>query len=390
MTIHLSDMHLPTPTSRARHLSLRSLTVPLAAFIALLDCHTVGAQALNERVIQLDHEPSWVSSAVWVDNLARLAVVDPLQDSIRLYDLEGNSVPMRPGEIEPNASILPTTLNKVGTDYLLRTLTVGDIYLDSDFRERWSGDLWAGYETSEDRDRLGSLFTGWELAQDGKIYAYGSLLRSRTRHSTSSGLEVRQEAEFGFLRASFHPDTFVVGEAEMLLPLNDHDFYTFGLPTVAVTESYAYFLAISYSDGLSAIYRTRLGTGSASASPIDFKGFNLPDPPEVLTENTGPENESARYSELHSRTFPAALIGRGSRLFVLMRNPSVVDPEAATWDLIELDETSSKVINRQRLSTRSSQITLVPLRDKEWIILERGPVGELGAQRISSMRVLAQ
>jgi len=211
-------------------------------------------------------------------------------------------------------------------------------------------------------EHVGSLYQ-WTLAGD-ELIGVGTL----TGPNPSLGFRL------GLLRAPATLD----GRVELLKKLNNEDFYLLsGYSYLASDRDEGYFLLM---DKRPAIYRISAETGEIEklrAFPDEYRIR-----PTFRTRMTGPKSAPAHYAELETFTMPAGLFAQDGLLYLLTRRP---DGNSRTaWWLYQIDPGKDVILGRVQLPTAADHLTVVP-GESSWCLIERGPVGPMQQQRISSM-----
>jgi len=101
----------------------------------------------------------------------------------------------------------------------------------------------------------------------------------------------------------------------------------------------------------------------------------------ALPESRGPETMVARFQALAQSKLPVALYGHGAHLYLLTREPKA---DKTLWRLHQIDPQRDVLVRSLTLPTTAPHLSLLP-GDKEWIVLERGPVLGPGQQKVESM-----
>jgi hypothetical protein len=154
------------------------------------------------------------------------------------------------------------------------------------------------------------------------------------------------------------------------------DLYLLTRPVVALAGGVPYGLVYEQPP---LIERLTAPARALSAFP---KGFErLPELPPLA----GPSAAPTLYAALETSSFPVALYGRGSYLYLLTRRREATGKPL--WQLSQIDPDRDVVVRIVTLPTQANHLDIAPGAEL-WAFVEKGPVTSPGVQRIDAVLLL--
>ncbi len=303
---------------------------------------------------------TWISQLQWVDERKQVAVVDPHAGILALYGLDGKQTKPKP---DLNISRRPTGLTKAPGGYLLKLAGSRVLKLDEQFRSQ-GGEFDLREVSNGPNGAIGSLYD-WTVAGD-YLVAYGSIRDSadaptfrlaffRAPLSNPSDIEILKDFEAG--------EEQYVATNSLFTSIGSDAYF------VLMDPKNPALMQVSSSGKLSRL----------SAFPRSLaERWSLDS-----TKMTGPSTDAELYDDLATQTMPFGLLSHGDRLYLLGREPN--GKEGATkWTLYRVDPARDILEGQVALPTVSSHISIATSPDN-FLVFERGRVGQDGGQNIASM-----
>jgi hypothetical protein len=333
----------------------------LGAGLIFLACSTsLVAQAPRcTRVVLTEPEPLWISSAVYVNSLKEIAVVDPLRNNLVLIGQNGTSHLYDPKRlISDKEKMTPGILNSTGPDSFSLSMIDQRLYrLDAELNK-------VGLED------LAKAATG---AQGSIISTYDSVVSGGEFFSFGAVKAADSQIHFGFFQAPIKDPTRVT----FLKDFNDVDYYLLGHHYLADLAGEKYAVMMSPNKPVIVHF-----PHDGPAEVMDVIPENYKRAPKFKTEQNGPNSEVALFKEIEGLTIPVGLYGnQDGNLYLLTREPRA---GKTRWRLFRIDPKRRLPTREAELPTTANHLTVLNTPDN-WYIFEKGPVQPLGKQQIGSM-----
>jgi hypothetical protein len=308
--------------------------------------------------------PLWVSSAIWLKEPGELLLIDPMQNKLLAYGLDGVPRPTPSVSLASTGEFQPNVISSMdGNGFLLELADGTLVDLDRALRVR-QDEIVLSRDKNASGFRVGSLYQ-WK-AYDDSIVAYGALFQG-------------SERSYGFFRVS--PERSE--GPEMLTPLPDRSFYLIGNSYITMVGSAAYYVVM---DKHPSIYKAVPGR-KAEKLAVFPEDPELRTRPDFTTRMSGPATAAPHFKELEGFRVISGLYSQGGQLYLLARKPDGTGGTA--WLLYQIDPDKKSISSKPlRLPTSAHHLTVVP-SEEAWILIERGPVvGELQSQTIDRIVVV--
>lgn len=315
---------------------------------------TPGPSGCNRVTFQ--EPPLWLSGATWLENSSQLLIVDPYQNKLIAYDLQGKPTVLPAPRLSSSGEFMPAKITSTRDGFLLELVDGSLVSLDRKLGVVREDVL--PRKSAMGGEHVGALYQ-WTVAGD-QLVAFGTL----TKPDGSFRL--------GLFRAPLRS----AGGAEMLKPFQEGNFYLLGY-YLANLGSDVYFVSM---DKHPAIYRVSPGKRPLKKLASFPEKYRVR--PDLKTPMTGPKSAPARYAELETLSMPAGLYAQDGMLYLLTRTPEGNGKTA--WWLHKIDPEKDAILGQVKLPTTANHLTLVPA-GKSWIAIERGPVEPRQQQQIRSM-----
>lgn len=346
------------------------LTLAAPIIIALLcvaggSLHAAGSSTLC-NTLSLSEKPSWISSAVWVDALQDVAIVDALRSKVLILSPNAEAQPLEDAGLTSSRvrDFFPVGFGKFGTGYFLKLLGSRALALDSSLNV--TGELDLAQSVAGTSNGLRSLYQ-WTVAGN-TLVGFGSI----TAPEAPDGFRL------GFLTMPLETRDRV----SLVFPFASGDHYVLGHQYITTLGPDAYFLLMGSQPR---IYRLTLGSKEGTPTPLSSNtipaGFGKT--PPITTPMTGPDSAKALFAEIETLAMPVGLYGYDGYLYLLTRQPEA-NRVGTIWSLFKIDPKGERVVARLRLPTSANHVYLVP-SPKNWFIFERGKVHDGGQQKIATV-----
>ena len=302
------------------------------------------AHGADCRVIELQGNLGWISSATWVPSLSSVVVVNSFSSEVRAYSPDGSYFVPENIELGSPEPVIGS-IGKAGDGFLLRSLGDKFFRLRDTLAVRDAKDFSAfNLKTTTG---IGSIYQ-WS-AGSTQVFAFGSLVKE------GGGFDL------GFFSTPIENPA----AARMVKPFERGDYYTLGNPYTVSLGADFFFLLMGkevhlYRQGKEGLPR------DLGPLPKDFRSA-----PDFKTPMSGPSSAKARFEEIETLSIPAGIYSQGGELYLLARNPG--RDNKTQWNLHRLDTNTGRVTGSVRLPTSSSHVTLVPSPDA-WYVFERGRI----------------
>lgn len=310
---------------------------------------SLGAQEECSRT-QFDVPPRWVYSGASTPSGTDFVLVDVLQKSLLVYDMDGQIVRevtasnFSEGEI----AFRPSFIQRVGTQYFVETVDGVIVTLDEDFHFVEMRDLYR-HAFGPNQEQLRGVWS-WAYQGSDSFLVVGDA--EKEDGSFIYGLFKTKGASLSLLFAiekGAPRDLYMVGNRY----LTDSGYF------LTVDESLTYYRLL---DG-----EVRQVVDSRFARP------NLP-------PKSGPGSVVGLFAAIETQTMPTALVGTGDSLVVLSRAPAGGSTE---WSISRLDERAGALTHVLTLPSTADH--LLPIRGESyWTFVEKGRVNGLGQQSVGS------
>jgi len=317
----------------------------------------------------LPAEITWLSTAIWVDGLNQILIVNPKQGALLYVDLRGNLANGLPdGSAAENNDSPPIDAVENGSGYVVRLADSTILEFNGRMQLEKRGNLLSRQHGAQ--RNLGSLYQ-WHLTKHG-VYGYGALLDGKDRFT------------MGFVGSETRSDG--TREALMILPFSRHKFYLLGNVYIASIGSDVFFLAM---DQHPTIYRYSPVTRQTD---LVYEARQEFDYLEDLASSIGPRSVEELYAEVETRSMPVGLYADSNYLYMLARRPASsrysVRPNSETdWWLYKINPEKGEVMGLIQFPTTANHITLVQ-SPANWHIIEKGPVLSNGLQEVKHLLTL--
>lgn len=319
----------------------------------------VGANSCYRT--NLEGSPSWISSAVWIDRLSEILVIDPLRNKVLLYGQDGTLRKFpdpRLAEVQ-----FPSVVKKSGAGFLLQSVGNSFLSIDQNLNIRTERKLLG--ENKGGREAIGSLYD-WTIASNDLV-AYGSLRNPDT--------SIRMQ--FGFLRAPLSSPS----DVEMLQPFDNGDYYVLGHTYVTSIGSRAYFVRMTSRPTIFEASRSPNNLRELEAFPPDYQQAPL-----IRSDMSGPASAKALFAEIEKLTIPVGLYNHENMLYLLTRRWT---GERTEWRLFKIDPQAREPLGSVILPTSANawHLTVLPTAQR-FFIFEKEHVGDYGQQKIPTILAL--
>lgn len=319
----------------------------LAAFV-IPGCLTPPSTAMECRRVNLDPRPRWTFSAEWLSDAEQLVIVDVLGGRILRYDAESASplgAASHPGN-GPKAFDRPLEITRINEQLVLLNRTDHVLGLDSDLSPAWGAKISDIIFPGEERvTHVRSL-----VGHEGSIVAKVRINQPDGERWWGIGRLVLGDQPSVERLEEFPPETTPVGYA----------YYAFPGPLLARSGSAVYALRF---EGGPRIQRILPSPAPLSSFPAGYQTPNIP-------RSSGPGSTESHFQAWERSVTPEGLFGRGEFLYLLTRRPAAGGTE---WMVHQIDPAEDRLVRTTTLPTMASHIVVVP-GDKEWAIIEKGPV----------------
>jgi hypothetical protein len=319
---------------------------------------------------------SWISSLGYHAPSGDLLIVDPKERAMLRMDLETGKLDRAP--VSNKRGILgfaPVAMTPVPCGYLVKLPGTDTVLLDDGLEPNLRGDY--RMATKSRQNGIGALYPDWTAA-DGHFIGYGSMRSAGA--DASDPRDVSRGFRLGIIGGSLAGESCNIDRASLVLPLEPNDFYRLGYQYFASNDGGLFFVDMASRE--SAIHRvvfSRNGRASVERVASVPERFRAIEP----LRQTRPGEDL--FGEFEARTVPAGLIGVGSDLLLLTREPD--NAGGTTWLVHRIrggDDSASAVF---RLPTESPHLTLQVAGD-HLVAVERGPARVWGEQEIRQALVV--
>jgi len=331
--------------------------------------------------VALESPPWWLRSGTSHEESGGLLTADPALDVVRLHDVRGRLRKRLEGEaygMELGSRIERWTGGRYVVGGRGAELVVVDEHLEVD--QRLDLRTWTGAQEGG----IGALLQ-WTLAGNFLV-GYG-------------GLEAGEERRWGVVGVDLEGVARGRAVAEMLYPLETHEYYLVFSPLLASVGSMgsmgsvgpmgsagesAYVLELA-SGAEPVVHRCRAGAGCTRWLELSTLDPNFPRAPVV--GKIGFSEAEGFYERVEEMSVPVALYGWQGTVYVLTRRPRQVGP-GTRWTLYGLDPaTAERVGDPWELPLDDAHhLTVVPGRE-HWFFVLMGPMSPV-RRHISKMRVI--
>lgn len=306
---------------------------------------------------ELSLSPSWISTAIWVDQRSEIMVVDPNRNQVLLYAVtgQGTKLPAELGKQAVESNV------KASESYIIKMVGPSGMVFDGNLAIT-EPDVNLQKSRSGKSNGLGSLFD-W-VVSGSRLFAFGS---------------VKGEAgppKSGFIDAEIGMKPLVIEDVQLRVPFDYLDYYLLGHAYVASVSNRGFFLKM---DSTARIFR--FPKGSNESELLNVMPSELTKVPRIKNPALGPEDTKNLFKEITTYQIPVGIYGFQGMLYLLGRSPS---DRKTTWWLYQIDPEREKVVARLRLPVFSEHVTLVP-SPSFWFIFEKGEVKEDSTQDIKSL-----
>jgi hypothetical protein len=327
--------------------------------------------------------PYYTVSGTWNETGDQLYLVDPERNIVLTYSESGRNLGTLP---TPAVTLLddyfPSTIKRYDNQLVVELATRDLVFLDNLFRPRRRisvsprKPLANLEEGSVNTQTLESMFI-WEFVGN-EVMACGDIrtLRKGKGDLWQSAI-VRFPLEGQETLTEFAPSDF--RSPEWL-------FCRLGLPFIAAIGDTGFVYLPSDRPG---VYRSV--KGAIKLERLDQFPAERASPP-ALTDFTSPDELTQTMAEVSQASMPAGLYGWSwadpaasnvppkASLFMLYRR---AESRSTTWELLRLDPSTGKVLERARIGSHADHLQVIP-GSKKWLFLEKGPVQFREPQRIES------
>lgn len=335
------------------------------AAVATLGLFAQGVWAAGQpaacKRIALDPPPAWSNSAAWSPDGGDLAIVDVFGGNLLRYS-EGKyfgSV-ARPGMRELKHL---ARLTAIPGGYLAESPEGTVTWLDRRFKTLKSVDF-LEVKKSSHIEREITPFAFFDIALAGQ-----SLLGVAIVH-------LNDQPWMGWVRVALKP--FELREMIEEIDHNAPEDRFFRLQGYDVVPAAAGHYVLRYAQP-TFLLQLSPEKRRLKAFPPGFA--ELPKLPEGVG---GMEGGVLLYKALEHSTVAVRLYGRGDFLYLLTRRPAA---QGTLWQLWQIDPRRDAVIRPLTLPTTANHVFLAP-GPKDWAVIEKGPVVDVGQQAIRSMLLI--
>lgn len=313
------------------------------------------------RRVPVEPPPRWLASAAWDHDGDELALVDPVDAALLLFDERGRFRRRIEG-VKGQESVFehPTYLTALDGGFLLFDAPRHLVRLDPSFAP--AGSVWLDRATPPERPTPGPFFA-WAVTRGSVVYGFAHLETAP------------KQWQSGWVRMRTDPavEVSMLRETPAGSPEQGFDLCRAGYPCAAVAGEKGYFLV--------QVDPPRLDEAAASLRPL--KAFpaqhrRLPKLPAL----GGAQGFPRFMKALEQSALAVAVYGRGERVFVLTRKP--LGNGETHWELVQIDPRRDEVVGTKVLPTTARHLTIAP-GPRSWAIVEKGSVVAAGEQAIESM-----
>ena len=362
---------------------LRSL-----AFLCLsLALPSAAAMAQSCQRHTFPTTPAWVTSVVFDPVENRLVMADPVRKALWAFRAGDQVMPalnvQAAGEDRETLEYSPLSITATREGFLVQTKN-GTLELDRDLQTQREVDL-AHSSDPNHVGTLGTMHSGW-ISHQGYFLGFGAIL-GRGLSTSQPAAVLNRQYEVGFVFGEHGPDGLTY--AQQLRPF-EHDlnvFYRLGLSYFAANDEALFFVQIAAEE--TSVWQV---TPNGRKNPIVVEvenavpsAYRSPGGFEASLQGSGEsqlDKVAQIFGNLEGKTMVAGILGHGSSVFLLTREPST---EATLWSLWPVAPSRDKVDSRQlKLPTAANHINLVPGLNS-WYIIEKGPVRGWGDQEIQTV-----
>lgn len=332
----------------------------LALILAFASALSAKAQPTGcRRVALTDSRPQWISSATFIDQGSRIALVDPLLHKLLLVNSRGKSSEAQWDQA--NGQNEPAFINRALNGYVLSMIDRRLFWLDSRLKPRPMTSL-----TKRSNGSQGSIESAYDSVSSGDFLYYFGAMRT-----------VQGQFWWGFFRTPLEAPAVL----ESLFDFKDVDYYLLGHKYLTGLAGDGYAVVMTEKPSIFKFPRTgKQRIAQLKSFPEEYRRA-----PKLRTASTGSKSQEAPFKEIEGLTIPVGLYGQDGLLYLLTRKPRARG--GATWLLHKIDPKSDRVLGQSQLPTTAKHLTVVNTGDN-WYVFEKGSVQPDGSQKIDSMLII--
>ncbi|HEX4952386.1 MAG TPA: hypothetical protein VF017_03190 [Thermoanaerobaculia bacterium] len=314
-----------------------------------------------------EHQPTWLTSAVWWQVGGRILAVDCMRRRVLAFHPDGR--PAGPlFALGPEAEqARPTRLRATERGFLLSFMSLQLIEFGKRFELLRSFSLQGGPTASGLAAVNQWIPAGEQLFGQGHVEDRAAPLPGQ--------LLPRPFYRSGFFLADLDG---TVRSARIVLPFESSAPYLLDIETMVRLQDTIYFVEPTEKPQLRAVEPSTGAVTTVAGMPPGFESRS-----PLSVRSSGPVTLVQFLREVQAGSLVTGLYAIGSRLFVLTREPDSA-LGGTRWLLHALDPETGRYTKALRLPTTAPFLTLVPAG--RWLFLfERGPVEEYGHQPVETL-----